>query len=89
MGEGAFGRAAGKIDHLLSGQRHLADERNGKALLLGFLEEAGVFLLVEIDECRLRSGLLDLGDVRGEVGLALLARHIGNDVDAGISSSAR
>ena len=84
MGEGALGRAAGKVDHLLPGQRHLADERDRQPLLLGLLEEAGVLLLVEIDEGGLRSGLLDLRDVGGEVGLALLARHVGDDLDAGL-----
>ena len=55
-----------------------------ETLLFGFLQEAGGFLLVRVDEGGVDAGLLDLRNVSGEIDLALLAGHVRRDVDAGL-----
>src|SRR5215470_12757058 len=68
----AIGGLAGELDHLLAQQRRLANQWRLDALLSGFAQEAGTFLLVGIDEDRVGIGGLDLDHVGGEVGLPRL-----------------
>ena len=70
MAARAVGGVAGELDHLLAGERRLADERLVHALAPQLAQDAGALLLVEVDEQRVGVGLLGLQHVGGEIDLA-------------------
>ena len=65
----AVGRVARELDHLLTRQRGLADDRLVVALLLQLAQRTRRLLLVGVDEERVRVRLLGLEHGAGEVEL--------------------
>ena len=77
---------AGELDHLLAGQRGLADDRLVVALLASSRSARALFL-VRVDEQRVGVALLRLEHGAGEVDLARVGRDVGGDLDASASSA--
>ena len=69
------------VDHLLTQERGLADERLVDPLLARLAQEARAFLLVGVDEDRVGVRALQLHHVRGEVHLPGFRRDVADDLD--------
>src|SRR4051812_13593411 len=77
----AVGGIACQLDGLLAEQRGITDERPFESLLARFAHDARALFLVAVDKDRIGVRSLELHDIGGEIHLAGLGRHVGDELD--------